>query len=124
MKLFIDHDVYGITVEFLKSQGHDVVCAKEVGLSKASDEELLTWARGNQRILVTRDKGFGALVFVNRIENEGVILLRIDPTIIEIIHKELSLFFSKHSDQDFHNCFCVIEPHRHRIRKIPITHDL
>lgn len=67
MKLLVDHDVYGITVEFLKNQGHNVLCAKEVGLSRASDEELLNWAKENKRILVTRDKGFGALVFVNRI---------------------------------------------------------
>jgi len=30
---------------------------------------------------------------------------------IELIHEELNLFFRKHSDLDFHNCFCVIEPH-------------
>lgn len=33
MRLFIDQDVYKITIEFIKKQGHDVVCAKEVGLS-------------------------------------------------------------------------------------------
>lgn len=118
MKLFIDQDVYRITVEFLKSEGHDVICAKEVDLSKATDDELLIWARQNKRILVTRDKGFGALVFVSYIQTEGVILLRIDPVTIEPVHKELTLFFKKHSDLDFHNCFCVIEPYRHRIRKL------
>jgi len=117
MRLFIDQDVYRITVEFLKEQGHDVVCAKEVGLSRASDAELLTWATQNKRILVTRDKGFGALVFVSGINNEGVILLRVDPGTTELVHRELTLFFKKHSDLDFHNCFCVIEPYRHRIRK-------
>jgi predicted nuclease of predicted toxin-antitoxin system len=117
MRLFIDQDVYKITIEFLRRQGHDIVCAKEVGLSGAADEELLIWARRNKRILITRDKGFGALVFVQNFENEGVILLQINPATIELVHKELSLFFSKHSDIDFHNCFCVIEPQRHRIRR-------
>lgn len=118
MRLFIDQDVYKITIEFLKKQGHDVVCAKEVGLSKAADEELLIWARSNKRVLITRDKGFGAILFVQHFETEGVILLQICPESVELVHKELSLFFNKHADIDFHNCFCVIEPHRHRIRRI------
>jgi len=118
MKLFIDQDVYRVTIEFLKRQGHDVISAKEVGLSSASDEELIIWARQNKRILVTRDKGFGAFIFVSHIETEGVILLRIDPLTIDLVHKEVALFFKKHSDLDFHNCFCVIESYRHRIRKL------
>ena len=111
MNLFTDQDVYRATVKFLISQGHNVICARDVGLSRAIDEKLLIWARRNNRILVTRDKGFGALVFVNRIETKGIILLRIYPKTIELVHEELNLFFRKHSDLDFHNCFCVIEPH-------------
>ncbi|MFH1678535.1 MAG: DUF5615 family PIN-like protein [Candidatus Omnitrophota bacterium] len=118
MRLFIDQDVYNVTIEFLKKQGHNVICAKEAGLSRAADEELLIWARRNKRILITRDKGFGAILFVQHFETEGVILLQIDPATIELVHKELTLFFNKHADMKFYNCFCVIECHRHRIRRI------
>ena len=41
MKLLADNDVYKITVDFLRQHGHDVVTAKELGLNKASDKELL-----------------------------------------------------------------------------------
>ena len=30
MELFIDHDVYKTTVDFLRHHGHDVVTAKEI----------------------------------------------------------------------------------------------
>jgi len=39
MKFLIDHDVYKITVDFLKHLGNDVVTVKELGLHMASDEE-------------------------------------------------------------------------------------
>lgn len=45
MKLLIDHDVYKITIDFLKQHGHDIVTAKELGLHTASDEELLEKAK-------------------------------------------------------------------------------
>ncbi|MBI2489091.1 MAG: DUF5615 family PIN-like protein [Candidatus Brocadiales bacterium] len=41
MKLITDHDVYKITVDFLRQHGHDVVTARELGLHKVSDKELL-----------------------------------------------------------------------------------
>lgn len=41
MKFLIDQDAYAITIRFIRSLGHDVVTASELGLSKASDIDLL-----------------------------------------------------------------------------------
>jgi hypothetical protein len=41
MRLLTDQDVYRITVEQLKKWGHDVVTAKELGMQRASDRDLL-----------------------------------------------------------------------------------
>jgi len=41
MNLFTDQDVYGATVKFLISQDHDVICARDVGLSRTIDEKLM-----------------------------------------------------------------------------------
>jgi hypothetical protein len=34
MKVLTDHDVYKITIDFLKQHGHDVVTAKEFGSTR------------------------------------------------------------------------------------------
>jgi predicted nuclease of predicted toxin-antitoxin system len=65
MKLFTDQDVYQTTIDYLKSPGYNVLKASDVGLQRAPDEELLRYASEHQRILVTRDKGYGALVFLS-----------------------------------------------------------
>lgn len=45
MKLLTDHDIYKITVDFLRKYGHDVVTAKELDLHTASDEMMLEKAK-------------------------------------------------------------------------------
>jgi predicted nuclease of predicted toxin-antitoxin system len=116
MKFLADQDVYQVTIKFLRDSGYDVVRAQNVGLSMASDYSILAWANQNKRILITRDHGFGALVFLLRYPNYGVVFLRITPYTVEVCHKELLTFLKKHSDLDLHRRFCVIEPGRHRIR--------
>ena len=64
MKFLLDQDVYAVTARFLVVSGHDVVLASEIGMSAASDEELLKKAQEQERIFITRDRDFGHLVFV------------------------------------------------------------
>ena len=79
MKFLLDQDVYGITARFLQELGHDVVPVAQIGLSRAKDEELLQVAQEQERILVTRDRDFGNLVFVKSL-GAGVLYLRILPS--------------------------------------------
>ena len=63
MKLLLDQDVYAATARFLLDLGHDVVPVAGIGLSRAQDQEILRVAQEQNRILVTRDRDFGHLVF-------------------------------------------------------------
>jgi len=36
MRFLVDQDVYHVTVEWLRKEGHDVVTAKEVGMQRAA----------------------------------------------------------------------------------------
>lgn len=118
MKLLIDHDVYKITIDFLKQHGHDVVIAKELGLHTASDEELLEKAKTTDRLLITRDKDFGMLVFLKKEICSGVICLKVTPTTVHDVNNELLKILGKCTETDLKASFCVIEPYRYRIRHI------
>jgi predicted nuclease of predicted toxin-antitoxin system len=63
MRFLLDQDVYAVTARFLADAGHDVVLVAEIGLSQASDEEILRVAQEQSRVLVTRDRDYGNLVF-------------------------------------------------------------
>lgn len=74
MKFLIDQDVYTVTAKFLIDAGHDVILVSQVGLVQASEEEILGVAQAENRILITRDRDYGNLVFVRAI-GTGVIFL-------------------------------------------------
>jgi predicted nuclease of predicted toxin-antitoxin system len=73
--LLLDQDVYFATEVYLRDLGHDVLTATQSGLATASDEEMLNQASIERRLLVTRDRHFGSLVFVKGLIT-GVLYLR------------------------------------------------
>ena len=104
-------------MRFLEGLGYEVLRARDAGLSTASDEALLDFACRKGYVLLTRDKGFGQLVFLRSLPHTGVVLLRIEPNTLGAVHQELVRFLSKHGGEDFGGWFVVIEPGRHRIRR-------
>ncbi|ODS34073.1 MAG: hypothetical protein SCARUB_00746 [Candidatus Scalindua rubra] len=117
MRFLADQDMYQITIDFLIDLGHEVIRVKDVGLAQALDEEILQYAHKKGLVIVTMDKDFGALVFLKHIKNSGVVLLRCKPIIIKNVHYEFEKFLNIHKDISLLNCFVVIEPTRHRIRR-------
>ena len=62
MRFLVDQDVYAATARHLKELGHDVVRVSEIGLSRATDEELVEVASAQGRLFITRDRDFGRIV--------------------------------------------------------------
>jgi predicted nuclease of predicted toxin-antitoxin system len=118
MKLQLDQDVYAKTRHFLESLGHDVIPVAQIGLARADDTDLLQKAQELNRIFVTRDRDFGGLVFVSGL-GTGVIYLRMLPSTEQVVHQELERVLNTHTEAELHNAFVVVEPGRHRFRKIP-----
>ena len=117
MNFLADHDVYGVTIRFLIGLGHDVVPVARLGLAQAEDAELLRVAHEQGRIFLTRDRDFGALVFVQG-NGPGVIYLRVLPSTQDAVHAELARVLTLYGEQELAASFIVIEPGRHRIRKL------
>lgn len=117
MNFLADQDVYGSTIAFVRGLGHDVVAAAQLGLSQADDSDLLRVANEQGRVFITRDRDFGGLVFV-RGEGPGVIYLRVLPSTLNAVHAELARVLAACSPQQLTESFVVVEPGRHRIRKV------
>jgi predicted nuclease of predicted toxin-antitoxin system len=121
MKFLTDQDVYAITVRFLSGLGHDVVTAKQLNLAEAEDDVLLRESQTQSRIFVTRDRDFGGIVFF-RGAGAGVIYLRMLPSTQNAVHIELERVLDLYNEQELQVSFVVVEPARHRIRKLTPPH--
>lgn len=111
MKFLLDQDVYAATARFLKSLGHDVITAAEIGCSQAADSDLLRISQEQERIFITRDRDFKGL-------GAGVIYLRLLPSTLQSVHKELETVLLSYSDDALKKAFVVVEHTRHRFRKL------
>jgi predicted nuclease of predicted toxin-antitoxin system len=117
MKFLLDQDVYACTMLFLREQGHDVVTLAQTGQSRADDEVVLEMAREQGRLLITRDRDFGNLVFVKKL-GAGVLYLRMIPSMQNAVHDELEKVIKSYQEDELKTAFIVIEPSGHRIRKV------
>ena len=117
MKFLLDQDVYALTEHFLRALEHDVVTVAEIGCSQEEDAVLLRIAQDQGRLFVTRDRDFGGLVFVEDI-GKGVIYLRILPSTVQACHRELEKVLRSYSEEELSNAFVVVEPGRHRFRRL------
>lgn len=79
MKLLANENIPRLAVEALRGAGHDVAWIVERAPSVA-DEDVLTLAIKEARILLTFDKDFGELAFGRGLPTDcGVVLLRLPP---------------------------------------------
>ncbi len=118
MKFLADQDVYAASIRLLRDSGHDVLTAAELGMSRASDANLLTTAQADGRIFVTRDRDFGNLVFAQG-QPGGIVNLRMTPATQVAVHNEFKNILAQYSEAELSASFVVIEPGRHRFRRPP-----
>ncbi len=75
MNFLADEDVEKPVVEMLRLEGHDVLYMCEIA-TRTIDEKLLEQANSESRILLTGDKDYGELVFLQKKVATGVVLMR------------------------------------------------
>ena len=74
MRFLIDRCAGTLIAAWLRTQGHDVVEARDLG-ADPGDRVLLEWAARESRILITIDTDFGQLVFQRGQSHHGLIRL-------------------------------------------------
>jgi predicted nuclease of predicted toxin-antitoxin system len=114
MKFLADEGIDRSIVDCLRRQGYDVFYVIEETRS-LDDDILLDIAAEENRILITRDKDFGELVFRLQKAHAGVILIRLEGyTTME--RADMVCRLVKHYIDQLPNSFSVIQKGVIRIR--------
>lgn len=77
-RLLLDQGCARSTASILNGEGWDVVHAGDIGLSRASDAEILERARADGRVCVTLDADFHAILAVSGVSGPSTIRIRIE----------------------------------------------
>ena len=117
MRLLADENIDPYIVEWLRSQGHDVLAIRETSPS-ISDLEVIRIANSTDRVLITQDNDFGALAFEQSQKIVGVVLLRFKyKRAVEVIeHLTLHMPDALAAQP---GAFIVISSDKLRLRKMP-----
>jgi predicted nuclease of predicted toxin-antitoxin system len=74
LKFLVDRCAGRRLAEWLRAQGHDVAEGRERG-PDPGDRVVLQWAASEGRVLITMDKDFGELLFLQGSSHAGLIRL-------------------------------------------------
>lgn len=74
MKFLLDVNVGGTSASFLIRQNHDVIEVSNEN-PRMTDEDILSWALSEKRIIVTTDKDFEEMIWRQRKTHCGVLRL-------------------------------------------------
>lgn len=113
MKILLDSCISCQTRGFLSAYGFDVVWTGDFP-SDPGDEEILSKARQEGRILITLDKDFGELVILKGMAHKGIIRLvnfrstQQGPVSLQVL--------KQYRQELFQDAMITVEPNRVRIR--------
>jgi predicted nuclease of predicted toxin-antitoxin system len=96
----------------LRSEGHDVIRASEVGQARADDHEILQKAITEGRVLVTLDEHFGDWAILPLSKHPGVIRLKVNPTSSANVIQLLLPFLRLHASEQFKNHLIILSSKR------------
>src|SRR3989338_2351972 len=107
------------TAIWLKECGFDAVHVRDRGMAKSDDAKIFDLAAAENRIIITMDLDFSAILALTKTNGPGVILLRMHRPNPESIKFRLGILFKSHSETDIVSSITIVEDARIRIRKLP-----
>ena len=117
MQLLANENMPRLTVEALRAAGHDVVWAR-TDMAGSGDEEILSRAQTDGRILLTPDKDFGDLAFHAGLPATcGIILIRLAKLSLDAtVNRTVQVIATR---TDWAGNFSVVDERRIRMRPLP-----
>lgn len=121
MRFLLDEGLSPRLVDLLTAAGHDIVHVRDIGLKSAPDPAILSRAAKDERVLVTLDTDFGALVAHSHAVIPSIVLFRGNVTRRTDSQASLLLAnFDAVTDDLQAGAIVVIGDGRLRVRRLPI----
>lgn len=116
IKFIADVNVEKPIIDYLLGEGYDVKWVPDYNC-EILDEDLLKRATVERRILITNDKDFGELVFLQKRLSTGIILIRVKGQVVENKVKLIKRLLQNYSDKLFNHFVIITEK---KLRFIPM----
>jgi len=119
MRFLLDMNLPPAMAEWLRSEGHDAVHIREVGLGDVSDRDIFANAAEEGRIVVTFDLDFGEIAGLAGGTGATVMLLRLRLACRDYLRQRLQAAIAEAAEALQAGATVVVEDARIRIRRMP-----
>ena len=122
MRFLIDNALPPTLADLLRAAGYDAVHVRAYGMHAAKDEEILKRALAEDRIVVSADSDFSAILAAQEAERPSFVLFR-DPNLliardyVNMLLPALPLL----EPELLSGCVAVFRNSRLRVRKLPFS---
>jgi predicted nuclease of predicted toxin-antitoxin system len=121
MKFLLDQSADFRLIPHLRQLGHDVHVISRNYPPGLPDEDVLTIAREDRRILIVADRDFGELIFHQGVAHAGVIFFRLPGASLQTKIEQLTTALTDYAAELERAKFLVVTPGRMRIVDTPST---
>ncbi len=123
MNVLLDMPVSPSLADVLKARGHQAVHAFQLGMDRATDADLLEWARRMVGIVITADLDFPRLLALSAALGPGLIIFRggnySDAEMRDLLERVLDTV----PPRVLLTSVCVVDQTRIRVTPLPLTHS-
>jgi predicted nuclease of predicted toxin-antitoxin system len=120
MRFLADMGISVSTVNWLRSRGHDAIHAREIGMQRSSDVEIIKKTQSENRIVVTCDLDFGALMASSQEYFPSFIIFRLQNERPSNINQRLESVLTDSLKDLKKGAVITVEESRYRVRHLPI----
>lgn len=123
MKFLVDNALSPLIAQGLKESGYGAIHVRDLGMASASDEEIFDFAIEENRIIISADTDFGALLAFRKLSKPSFILFRQSDKRPSSQIKLLIIHLPALKNDLLAGAVVVFEDERIRIRELPFLKE-
>ena len=120
LRFLADMNLSPQTVADLQAAGWDILRVNQVLLATTSDRDILTYARQNNRVIITQDLDFSTLLALAGFSSPSLVTLRLSVTDPETVTRRLLQILPQSEAALIDGAAVTVNDNSLRVRSLPI----
>ncbi len=121
MKFLIDMNLSPRWRGVLQAEGWESVHWSQVGIPSAPDHEVMRWALGQQRIVLTHDLDYGAMLAATRASGPSVVQVRTQDVRPQTLAPLLIPILRQYENELIAGALLIADEVKSRVRLLPLS---
>jgi predicted nuclease of predicted toxin-antitoxin system len=119
MRFLVDMNLSPELADWLRTEGHDALHVVDAGAAAVTDQQIMTRAATEGRVVVSFDLDFGDIAGAVRSSATGVVLLRLRLAGRKHLRRRLQIAIAQAGEAMENGAVVLVEDSRIRIRRRP-----